>query len=304
MGIEFARFLLVFKAVREALLPHQKTNLLRSAFGAKASLVGCGLPDHHPHQSLCLFERLFEGRGANRPPGLERIPPFVIECADQRANLKAGDTLQVWFNVVAPREFWPRILDVWRSVGHGLGKPGQKFDLQRVVAVHPVSEERGVLASFVGPTAAMRNIADFIVSEEAFGWQDLPESELTIQFVTPLRLEVGKSPIRQPQFADLVRALWRRADMLGRAWGSGSPEWADRTLGERAREVRVIRRDLRWEDWSRYSGSQSQRVDMGGVVGTITVQGDLRPYHQLLAFGELAHVGAGLTSGNGQYAID
>ena len=58
-----------------------------------------------------------------------------------------------------------------------------------------------------------------------------------------------------------------------------------------------------WQDWSRYSGRQRQRVEMGGLVGRVTYEGDLSDYLPLLVLGELVHVGKGTVFGNGQYRI-
>ncbi|NJN99775.1 MAG: CRISPR system precrRNA processing endoribonuclease RAMP protein Cas6, partial [Anaerolineales bacterium] len=44
-------------------------------------------------------------------------------------------------------------------------------------------------------------------------------------------------------------------------------------------------------------------IEMGGLVGRVTYEGDLTEYLPLLALGELIHVGKGTVFGNGQYQI-
>jgi hypothetical protein len=303
-GMEFARFLLVFRALQEAFLPQHKMNLLRSAFGAHMSRVACIMPEHHTHQPLCLFEQLFEGRGTNRPPGMDRVPPFVIECLNKADNIAAGENLQVWFTLLAPRVFWPQVQEVWHHMGQGLGRPGQNFRLERLVAMNIETDERGVIADFGRSTGQLRSVEDFIFDEVSLVRKELPDKRITLYFITPCRLEVEHRPIRQPTFLDIVLALRRRAHVLGNSWGNGCPTWASRDITDQASQVKVVESDLHWQDWSRLSGSQRQRVDMGGFTGAITISGDLRPFHPLLAFGELFHLGGGLTSGNGQYTIE
>jgi CRISPR/Cas system endoribonuclease Cas6 (RAMP superfamily) len=54
---------------------------------------------------------------------------------------------------------------------------------------------------------------------------------------------------------------------------------------------------------NRVSGRQKKRIEMGGLVGKVTYEGDLTDYLPLLALGELIHVGKGTVFGNGQYEI-
>ena len=67
--------------------------------------------------------------------------------------------------------------------------------------------------------------------------------------------------------------------------------------------MRSARSETHWEDWSRFSGRQKQRVKMGGLTGRVTYEGDLRDYLPLLLLGELVHVGKGTVFGNGLYRI-
>jgi len=304
MAMEFARFLLVFRAMTQVFLPRHKMNVLRSALGANISRVACGMAEHRPHQPLCLFERLHEGRGANRPPGMNRVPPFVIQCLNHEARIQAGEMLQVWFTLLSPREFYPEVLEVWRQLGRGLGRPENEFRLERVIACHPFSDERRVIANFSQEKHPDLSLEKFVFTEETVTQAELPEDELIINFVTPCRLEEKHQIIRRPTFKNIAMALRRRAHVLGNSWGDGCPIWAERDIIDAAEEVRVVRSDLEWQDWSRESGTQRKSVDMGGFTGTMTIRGNLKPLHALLSFGELFHVGGGLTSGNGQYAID
>ncbi|GAB4546590.1 MAG: hypothetical protein Kow0063_41050 [Anaerolineae bacterium] len=106
-----------------------------------------------------------------------------------------------------------------------------------------------------------------------------------------------------PPFPVLVKALLGRVSSLsyfhcGQRW-----EADFRGLIDRAAGVRVAGCESGWQDWSRYSGRQKQRVEMGGLVGCVTYEGDLRDYLPLLALGEWVHVGKGTVFGNGKYVI-
>jgi hypothetical protein len=106
-----------------------------------------------------------------------------------------------------------------------------------------------------------------------------------------------------PPFPVLVKALLGRISSLsyfhcGQRWGTDFRGLIDRAAG-----VRIVKSETHWEDWSRFSGRQGQRVEMGGLVGRITYAGDLRDYLPLLALGELVHAGKGTVFGNGKYGV-
>ena len=106
-----------------------------------------------------------------------------------------------------------------------------------------------------------------------------------------------------PPFHVLVRRLLDRVSSLayfhcGERWETDFPGWI-----ERAAAVRIAEARTRWRDWSRRSGRQNRRIQMGGLVGPVTYEGDLAPYRPLLALGSLIHVGKGAVMGNGRMAV-
>ena len=104
----------------------------------------------------------------------------------------------------------------------------------------------------------------------------------------------------------LVRNLLRRLSLLSYFHGNGRLAALDfKGLIEKAKEVKVTGRDLRWWDWERYSGRQERKISMGGFVGNVTFEGDMRPFAQILKAGEILHVGKGTAFGLGRYeAVD
>jgi hypothetical protein len=132
----------------------------------------------------------------------------------------------------------------------------------------------------------------------------LSPERVTLEFLTPTRLKhQGRWAKEGPPFHVLLRRLLDRVSSLS-YFHCGQMFEADfRGLIERAGGVRIARAETRWEDWSRFSGRQKQRVEMGGLVGWATYSGDLSEYLPLLALGELVHVGKGTVFGNGRYVV-
>jgi hypothetical protein len=132
----------------------------------------------------------------------------------------------------------------------------------------------------------------------------LPRDRITLDFLTPTRLKHrGHWVDEGPPFHILVKVLLGRISSLSYFHCGHKLEADFRGLIDRAAELRIAQSETGWRDWSRFSGRQKQRVEMGGLVGRVTYSGDLRDYLPLLALGELVHVGKGTVFGNGQYRI-
>jgi hypothetical protein len=69
-----------------------------------------------------------------------------------------------------------------------------------------------------------------------------------------------------------------------------------RNLLRRTSLVHYFHGNGRWN-----SSRQEQRINMGGFVGEITFEGDLRSFMPLIKAGEVLHVGKGTAFGLGRH---
>lgn len=298
--MKLVSFDLTYRALGRTELPRYKANLLRSAFGTNVAKVGCGMANHRRHQPLCLFERLNEGQYQNPSPRFPRVAPFVIECHDERTVLSAGDTLATRFILASAPEFHPVVVDVWRSMGKGLA--GNDFALVNVTAWHPLDPNRTAIVAD-SQSILVSSITNLTASEEDFENAVLPTTEDMLEFATPCRIESQKQAIRQPRFADIIRGAAHRALALGCAFGKGEPAWASREVINAADSLQSTGK-FSWWEWERLSSRhQETEVYMDGFVGAMLVRGNLKLFHPLLSLATVAHIGKGVTSGNGLVKI-
>lgn len=76
-----------------------------------------------------------------------------------------------------------------------------------------------------------------------------------------------------------IRNLIRRLSLLYYFHCGGDPSaWDFKGIIKKAEEVKVIKRNLRWHDWQRYSTRQSAKMKMGGFMGEITFKGNIMPF--------------------------
>jgi hypothetical protein len=124
--------------------------------------------------------------------------------------------------------------------------------------------------------------------------------------VTPLRVKRNEHLVHPQRFEfhDLFRNLLRRVSLLS-YFHMGQELKADfRGLTQAARACPVLARDLRWREWTRYSSRQRTTLQMGGLVGSITLDGAaMGPFWPYLWLGQWTHAGKGTSMGLGRYGI-
>ena len=122
---------------------------------------------------------------------------------------------------------------------------------------------------------------------------------LGIHLMTPLRFKRNGRLDDDLPFDQLVRLALRRASSLLAAYGAGEPAIDYRGLLQRAGAVRTVSANLAWQDWSRYSNRQKQRMQLGGLTGAVKYEGDFGDFMALLDFAAKAHLGKNSSFGLG-----
>lgn len=309
--LEIARFRFTL-CIREAVyLPLFKGSALRGGLGHALRRIACsqgtsGNCDHCKQSDECVYGYLF----CTSPPGgaqvlrnqTEVARPYVIEPPlTRQAQFIVGDWLS--FDIILVGRgitYLPYFIVAVQGFGRaGLGRTRGRFTLERVTAVVPEGEAP-VLDAAEG---VVHSPKVSVIAPMVPALKDI-EDKMVVTFLAPTRLKHDGRWVRHgPPFHVLIKALLGRVSALsyfhgGERWEIDFRGWIDR-----AQEVRLANGGAGWEDWARYSGRQHQRVQMGGLVGPATYEGDLAPFLPLLALGEWIHVGKGTVFGNGRYEI-
>ena len=123
----------------------------------------------------------------------------------------------------------------------------------------------------------------------------------TLRFLTPVRLKVRQQLAHTITFRSLAFAMLRRVLEVAHFHVPGATvDWTIRPLLERADAVRISAGDLCWHDWERYSARQGARMTLGGLKGSLRIEGEIAPFQALLSMAEVLHVGKGTTFGLGR----
>jgi hypothetical protein len=327
-----AHYRLTLEALEPLNLPPFKGSALRGGFGHTFKRLACAEPwpcgERCQRGNACPYGYVFE----TSPPDASQVlrtfsevpRPFVIQPpADRREHIPAGERLTFGLVLVGHAiDYLPYFVAVFKELGRvGLGRPFDtpqgrhrgKYRLLAVDGVSAPSSSKGEGRGEGGSQPIYRAEEDVVRPVEVTITGDavnarvttLLPNRITLDFQTPTRLKHGGRWVREgPPFYVLIKTLLGRISSLSYFHCGQQLEADFRGLIDRAAEgVRIAQCQTDWQDWSRFSGRQKQRVEMGGLVGRVTYEGDLSDYLPLLALGELVHVGKGTVFGNGKYVI-
>ncbi len=132
-------------------------------------------------------------------------------------------------------------------------------------------------------------------------------TSIRIRFLTPLRLRSNDQYITPDRFrfSHFFTSLLGRVSSLQYFHAERPLETDFARLSMQARAIEFDSADVRWTDWSRYSSRQKAELQMGGLLGTVSLTApvieDFWPY---LWLGQFIHAGKGATMGLGRYVVE
>jgi hypothetical protein len=283
---EVAAFDFRFRARQQMRMPGYLGSAWRGGFGHALRRAVCvtGLPSCPgcPFETSCVYPYLFEtgpGGEGGILAGYERVPnPFVLAPPWGDGRL-----------VPAGSESELRLVLIGRAVEHA------PFAKQAVVeaGLRGLGPDRGVLDLLA---------VEPVTTPEIGPCPDRVEIALT----SPLRLIeagrlVGPAALRPRH---LLIALLRRVSTLAERHGPTLLDLDFRALKERAEAAEFTVATLRWVEWARFSGRQHALLQMGGLLGTLSLSLDsLEPFWPFLALAPWVHVGKGATMGLGALRV-
>ena len=127
-------------------------------------------------------------------------------------------------------------------------------------------------------------------------------AQVTVQYVSPTRLQSEGRVQGEPNFAVLYRALLRRVSALCTVHTAQMWETDFAGLATLAQGVQTVAASMKREERQRHSDRQGE-MEFWGAEGIMVYQGELAPFWPLLQLGQVLHVGKNCTFGLGRYLL-
>jgi len=286
-NLPYTKFLFTYEALEKSKIPPFKGSTLRGAFGVSLKSLVCTSPSK-PCLSCeeigqCPYAYIFETY--QESIGIQehvKLPhPYILLPKDHQKELYLpGEHLLFEVTLFGKAlDYFDVIFEAFKIAGvRGLGyqrSPFRLFSVEEIENNEVLCNEEVVKKNYV---------------------------ELVIE--TPLRLMVKKKPVRKLDFTTLVKATFRRVDLMGKTHGLGGLDIDFREYIEASKEISIRKSKIYWEDWERYSNRQDKKITMGGLKGKISYEGKeidrFIPYLKAL---EILHLGKGTVFGMGKVNI-
>ena len=247
---------------------------------------------------------------AELDPGTVARGYALVPPQPPRYRLEAGESFSFVVTLFGNElAFLPYIVLAVSELGErGVGPGRGRFAIERIFAVQPVAGMQQLLwqrGESVVATPDLLIGADEVAGQTAL-LTDRVGAELTLEFLSPLRLEEDGRQLKTPDFSVLFRRLLYRIDELNR-------QFADQTrrdpqevayLYQLADQVRLVEAETRWHELWSNSSRKHDKTPLSGLTGRAVYRSrDWRPLLPWLVWGQAVQVGKSVTKGNGTYQI-
>ncbi|MBW1924972.1 MAG: CRISPR system precrRNA processing endoribonuclease RAMP protein Cas6 [Deltaproteobacteria bacterium] len=313
----FGKYRFICELQGDAILPYYKGSTFRGVFGHALKRVVCVLKQREceacPLKARCVYATVFETPVAMQVPEGSKIStpphPFVIEppLTEQR-DFKKGETFEcalLLFGKV--NKYIPHFVYAFAEMGKlGIGKRvnGRRAGFRLEEVRNGTEVLYSAREQYIKRDHPIEHLAlnrEQVLSDGKT--QKATPIRVTLQ--TPLRLKFRNALSRADlPFHVLVRAMLRRVSALFNVWNGGEPDLDYRGLVRRAEDVTMVRNDLSWFDWQRYSNRHERRMLMGGMVGSVVYEGRLGEFMPLLELSSKVHLGKNTSFGLGKMDVN
>lgn len=310
--LPIAQFLMTLRFCASATLPPYKGSTLRGAFGTAFRRSVCTARKSSCELCLlrqrCIYSVVFETPVPEDNPlfkGQRNAPhPFVLEPPETALSRFAeGDTLAFGLTLIGDSiNYLVYFVHAFQQLAKmGLGVSRTPFKLLSVSELLPDGHTGNLYDESEGKLAAPKNVrtlADIISLSST-----IRRRSITVDFVTPTRLQYDGSLVEELTFPVFWAAVSRRVSLLCSLYAQFpcSADWD--YLHTLSHQVSVRATNVKWFDWERYSKRQGARMPLGGLKGAVEFEGPLSAFMPWLAAGQILHVGKNSAFGLGKYRI-
>lgn len=278
--------------------------MLRGAWGHALRALACstGQPQCAgcPVRTNCRYAALFEPA----PDHQRSIPPpysfqIPLNAPEKLAEGEAFQFCMVLFGDACQE--LGLVTWAWQDAARrGLGEQRTPMQLTELACETTPSHWQPLWQPPVSRLAATPRIP---THQAALAWEmmpPLPPQGVTLRIISPLRLQVKGRVVGAEKInaESLLNTLWRRIQLYNKYY-LGLP------LGERppVENLSLHTQGLYRQPWQRHSQRQSKTMRMDGLLGSVTLHGDLTDWWPWLWLGQYTHLGKNTAFGLGQYQL-
>lgn len=292
--------------------------------------------DAQPGTALrgALYHALINLFSPNDPiPGLPLDPVRLFLAAEDETNARGRDIPrsfaieppQAHLRIAPRRRFQfgisiygsadaliPYLLRAVPEMGQqGIGRGRGRFRLVRIDEHLPLNDSRRVVMHHQKVVEPRLDVTHYRVMEEV---RMRRSDEVTLNFMTPMRLIEDGGLVHSPQLGTLLRRLVDRAQALVEQYGpadkvSSREVWRNEfqrmgQLGDWADHNALIFDHTHWVNIRSHSQARGRTTPIGGFVGSARWRINSSEILTWLLWGQSLHVGKNVAKGDGYFRVE
>jgi len=292
-----------FQTIEPVRLPDYPGSAWRGALGHALKRTVCVVRNTPCNQCLlknaCAYSYVFETpppADAEKMRKYSAAPhPFVLRLPES-SSIDSNYNLDLILFGRGQRYF-PYLIHALQTAGKdGIGGKRQTFDLIQIDELDTQGNSRSIY----------RNGA--LLPQQPALSPPVPDMPACVEltFHTPLRIKHGQKNLTPSDFnfGALFSTLLRRISMISYFHTDTPLETDFAGLTTQAKQIAIADQQLHWYDWTRYSSRQQTEMNLGGLVGSVTLDTNgLEAFWPYLWLGQWTHVGKATSMGLGAYSV-
>ena len=293
----------------EIILPEFWGSILRGAFGRNLKRVSCLNKKERncfecKFRNICVYFYTFESSFENNKPdflkNVEYIPhPFILEPSFNKKNIYLKNE-KFEFNLILiglkTNYYLPFYISAIIKMGQfGLfNNENSRFELEKIETI----DLKNVYSINEGFKFDFKFENDIKIINEEIPKNSI--NEITINFLTPTRIVNNGKYISEPSFYIYFKSILSRFISLSYIYNELIIE-KPKDLIIHSKKIKIKKSKLYWYDWETFSGRQKNIIKLGGIIGNIIYEGDIKPFLPFIIIGKYIHIGKNTSYGLGKY---
>lgn len=247
----------------------------------------------------CSYFNIFEPRKISfEKSKWEEIPrPYVLDIL-MNSSKKIEKEEFFNFNLILIGEaikYFPFFYLAFERFGEkGIGKERDKFSLEEIREEFP--QKKTIYKKGEEKLSCIEGASIKFEEKEI--------EKIKVIFLTPTKLKFNNKYCDNPSFEVLMESILRRVYFFLTFWCGTKIEYNFKELIENAKKIKMLRKNIKWLDFERYSTRQNTKMKLGGILGEVEYSGDLKIFYPYLKLCEYIHIGKNTTFGFGKIMLE
>jgi len=260
----------------------------------------------------CAYSYFFENPPEKQEAILklgEGVPhPYIIEMPFPFTNfLEEGNAFAFKIILIGKSiSFLPHLIcAAIRMCEKGIGKDKIKFILDSVEV-----EKKDSSKLIIFDKKILKEHPIFFRAESFFieDKEKISANRISLHFTTPVRIKHEGKLCSELSFGLFIKNVLRRITILSMLYSDEAIEEESIDINaadllEKSKLIRTISSSMSWVDLTRYSSKQKMEMQLGGLMGKITFEGQINQFMPYIKLCEQLHIGKNTSFGLGKYQI-